>query len=113
MDIDIKKVRFLAGLPALDESLEERAGVDPSVIREIAGLTDRNHHAAAYQMIATKVLKDKKLAKAFESVMSLHLYYGHMSPGLKAVRDDLYKRMKAGMKSKLSSSDYDAVYNSI
>ena len=113
MDIDIKNARFLAGLPALKTPLNEATKVDPSLIKEVAGLTDRNHHAAAYQLVASKVLKDKKLAKAFDSVMQLHTYYGHMSQGLKAVREDLYNRMKAGMKSKLSSADYEALYYSM
>lgn len=88
----------------------EGKAVPDSLVKKIADMTHRNAHQEAYMTIAREVLRDKKLAEAFESVLKLQLYFKSLTPPLKKLKDDLYVRMKAKMKAKLSDTDYEKVY---
>jgi len=54
--------------------------VDQHLLKQVQDLTDRNDHTAARILVAEKVLKDRKLAGAYQAIATLMSYMGHMDP---------------------------------
>jgi len=80
----------------LDEA-RSKAGpnrVMQKAIAEIAKMTDWNDHSGAVVALA-KIVRDKKLQKAAEAIVTLHEFFGHMPSELIQVRTHL---MNQGLK---------------
>jgi len=65
-----------------------------AVIKEIARKTDQNDHSGAVLSLA-KLIRDKRMIKAAQSVVALHEFFGHMPSELIKVRTEI---MNMGLK---------------
>ena len=92
-------------------------GISPEIQQhadKLAKMTDENQHSEALVYIAEKVLKDKRLTTMTKALLDLHMGIGAMSTGLGMVRNqDIWPRLDAMLKSKLSSEEYDAIHGSL
>ena len=88
-----------------NDSVTEAVDIEGHV-KKIARMTDENQHPEAIVYFTTEVLKDRKLAAMAKAALDLQIAFGELTPGLRQVRDDLWKRVEATAKSKLSPEDY-------
>jgi len=84
--------------------------VSPSDIKHVAKMTDINDHTAARTHLA-RVIKEKKLASAYEAIETIQEYFGHLPRGLSDVRYEMDKRLKAILQKKVDN--FDEVWNAL
>lgn len=93
------------------EDLQEgKTRVSPNTIRSIAQATQQNDHVGALIIVAESILKSKKLTDALKGLASLRDYYGHRTPALTTVYEDLYKKTLAIAKSNTRPEDYTLIH---
>jgi hypothetical protein len=97
----------------IDRALTE-ASISPKIVSQIAQMTDYNDHTGARKLIATSILKNKKMASAYEGLENLHQFFGHMPRELMNVRDVMLEQMlKKQLQQKLSPEDFDQVWGAL
>ena len=70
------------------------------VIAKIQRATNDNAHTHSWIILATEILKDKKLADAFRAIQSVSDYFGHTPSGLIDTRMELGKIAMEHVKEK-------------
>ena len=95
----------------IDKTLNEKASVSDADLQKIGMLTARNNHQENYYFIAKSILKNKKLAKIFKSIMDIRDTEGHMDSNLSAYSTSKFLEMRALLKQELSPEDYKAIYD--
>ena len=94
--------------------LVQAAGLNEAVVKKVAKLTDRNDASGARVLVAGDILKNKKLAKAYEAMSTLRDYVGHMPAALGDFQyNELDRQLKAQLYKKLSADDADRVWGSL
>jgi len=82
--------------------LKESKAFPANILKEIAILTDLNHHNLARILLA-RTIKNKKLEKAYQGISNLADYYGHMPQDLGKIRYDIDKKMFKHVKQTYSN----------
>jgi hypothetical protein len=84
--------------------------VDPKLLKEVEHLTDINNHEAARILVAEKVLKNRKLAGAYQATLTLLEYLGHMDPRVGEFQYEvLDKQLKTQLDYKGLTAYWDAM----
>ena len=86
------------------EELNEGKTLPQNVISDIYALTDQNDHTQA-RVEAAKLVKDKSLVRAYESVEHLNSYFSYMPGELGELRNRLDKNLYALLKKKFDNGD--------
>lgn len=82
-----------------------------NIIKEISELTEVNDTNGSWIVVCDKILKNKALSKAFESIDRLHVgYWGHLTPGVKAARQELIDEATRYAKQKLGNETWKKIY---
>lgn len=92
-----------------------KAVLKPADLEEVRKATQRNDHTAARIYVCEKILKDKKLAKAYQAIEDLSSYFGYTPQHLIELRyEDLDKqRLKKYVQQKLSTEDAEALWGAM
>lgn len=95
--------------------LTTAAKVTDDDIKKIAKMTDQNDHTGARAYIAANILKDKKLARAFEGVADIGWFLMEMPRELLTIRDQILtnENLKPQLERKLSPEDYERVWGAL
>lgn len=102
----------------LSEKISEEAvtsefsGDLDSIIKEIEKFTDNNNTYGAYITMCKKILKDEKLAKAFENLLGIHEYKSYLTPGIKELRNELIEIAENQAKDILSKEEFTKLHAS-
>lgn len=88
--------------------LQEDKSLD-TLINKIDAATDRNDTYEAWIIITKYILKNKKLADAFEGLYKVHHLHRYLTPGLAAARKELTDMGIKVLKRKLSQEDLNKV----
>jgi hypothetical protein len=100
---------------ALRLTTAAKTALKPADLEAVRKATQRNDHTAARIIVCEKILKDKKLAKAYQAIEDLSSYFGYTPQHLIEVRyEDLdQQRLKKQLQQKLSVEDADAVWGAM
>lgn len=85
-----------------------KGGLTPEVIKQIAEMTDNNHHGGAVAALA-KALGNKDKIKIMDHIMGIHDILKHMPYGLIQVRSEIRDSLLKEAKSKLDGKLYDSL----
>ena len=85
----------------LKDILTEKKDLAPSIIADLAKMTDRNNHTKA-RMFLAQMIGDKKLVKMYDHINELNLYLRDMSK-LNVARDRLDKELFRQAERKFSN----------
>lgn len=83
------------------------------LIKKIAGMTDGNDHTGARVLIASSVLKNKKLVKIFEAIEKIQDLEGHMPHNLNKYAYEKYQEMMKLAKKQLEPIRYSRLQDSL
>ena len=90
------------------------ASVSDSTVKKIARLTDANNHSEARILVATAILKNKKLAGAYEALVTIRDFLGHMPSDLVNFQyNELDSKLKDQLFRKLSKDDAELVWGNL
>jgi len=90
----------------------QEAEAGKTELQYIRAKTANNDHFEARRYIADKILKDKKLADAYESLGKIHDTYGrYIGSDAITLRQRLEKMMIGDLKRKVKN--WDAVYSAL
>ena len=87
----------------LKNILLEKKELDSKTIQNVAALTDRNNHTES-RMLLAKVMGDKKLFTAYQSIQTLQNFIGRANE-TNVVRNYLDLRLKDALSRKFSNFD--------
>ena len=87
----------------LKNILLEKKELDPKTLKLVARLTDRNNHTESRILLA-KAINDKKLFKAYQSILILQDYIGRANE-TNIPRQYLDLRLKDALSRKFSNFD--------
>ena len=87
----------------LKSLLTEKKELDSNTIQKVAALTDRNNHTES-RMLLAKVMGDKKLFTAYQSIQTLQNFIGRANE-TNVVRNYLDLRLKDALSRKFSNFD--------
>jgi hypothetical protein len=82
-----------------------------SILVDVSSLTEDNDHTQARLKIAEEILKDKKLARNYQSIECLNSHYGYMEPNLGNIRNDLDRELYSKLESKFSAEISEKIIN--
>ena len=82
-----------------------------AVVREVAALSQANHHTASVQLIASEFFPtNKRLAAALNGIAAIADYYGYAPPHLSEVREGIAKKMEESLKTMLTPAQFRALH---
>ena len=88
----------------LKDILTEKKDLAPSIIADLAKMTDRNNHTEARRDLASH-MKNLKFQHIYQSIIMIQNKEGHIPTNLRKYRDEVDKKFFALVKRKYGNYD--------